>query len=186
MMDRGRSCAGRPRLMDKARNVALIAGIVLTGCARPVPPSTTAASPGPCPITHAVQPAAVPQPVVDFMDGGMQLPAGMTPPPLATMFGNDAVWVDINGDGRLAVAPAPDGTLGVKFPTYRLASGSLVVTAERLDGPAGQPAVSVPEGYGSSGFQAVGIDFPSAGCWRITERLGSVTLAFVLLVSSSK
>jgi hypothetical protein len=138
-----------------------------------------------CPITRPVQPDAVPSAVVEFMDAGMQLPAGITPPPLVNMYGDESIWVDMSGDGRVAVTPAPDGTLGVKFPSYRLAEGSLSVSAERIDGPSEQPVISVPGGYGSSGFQAVGIDFPSAGCWSVNERLGSDDLTFVVLIMST-
>ena len=68
----------------------------------------------------------------------MILPAGMTPPPLRTFYGNDALWVNLGtSDGTLPGVPEPGGHLGAKFGTYRLVEGKLTVSARRLDGPSG-------------------------------------------------
>lgn len=139
---------------------------------------------GACPLTQALPTTSVPLPVAAFMMGGAVMSAGLTPRPLKTMYGNDAIWVDLgSSDGRIVGVADPGGRLGAIFGTYRLFAGALTVSAERLDGPSGDVVVSVPDGYGSAGFQVVGIDFPSAGCWRITERVAGWQLQFVVSVA---
>ncbi len=161
--------------------------IALAGCSStPTPPGlSTTGTPGvsTCAITVAAAPDAVPTPVAEFMIGGMILPADMTPAPLRTMYGNDALWVDLGTiDGTLVGVAEPNGHLGAKFGTYRLIDGSLTIRARRLDGPSGDVSASVPEGYGPSGFQSVGISFPSTGCWSVTETVAGRDLVFVVRV----
>jgi hypothetical protein len=75
-----------------------------------------------------------------------------------------------------------DGSIGWKFGWWRVASGSLMITGRRLDadGPALRSAV--PDGYGTSGFQASGVYFPTEGCWEVSGSLGASTLTFVTFV----
>ena len=40
----------------------------------------------------------------------------------------------------------------------------------------------LPEGYGTVGFQASGVDFPTEGCWEVTGAVGDATLTFVMFV----
>jgi hypothetical protein len=40
----------------------------------------------------------------------------------------------------------------------------------------------VPDGYGDTGFQASGVDFPTEGCWEVTGALPTTRLRFVTLV----
>jgi hypothetical protein len=118
----------------------------------------------------------------------MILPAGMTPPPLRTMYGNGALWVDLGtSDGTLPGVAEPGGRLGAKFPTYRLIDGTVTVSARRLDGPSGNVSTSAdPQGYyGASGFLPVGADFPSPGCWSVTETVSGRDLVFVVRLVSS-
>ena len=75
-----------------------------------------------------------------------------------------------------------DGTLGVKVGWYRYGRGKLTITATRLDKPARVKRTSVPSGYGPTGFQASGIDFPSEGCWRVTATVGHSHLSYVTAV----
>jgi hypothetical protein len=119
------------------------------------------------------------------MEGGMTLPSGMTPPPLH-MYGNDALWAELGtGDGTLEVAEGSNGLLPAKFPTYRLVNGSLTVRTRRLDGPSDGARVDVPGGYGTDGFQAVGVSFPAPGCWSISETVAGQTLSFVVRVAAA-
>ena len=75
----------------------------------------------------------------------------------------------------------PDGRLGMKFGWYRLTSGFLTITGRRLDAPA-PPASGLTSGYGLTGFNASGVNFPTEGCWQVTGRVGRVTLTFVTFV----
>ena len=76
----------------------------------------------------------------------------------------------------------PDGAFGVKVGWYRYGRGKLTITATRLDKPGRVIRTSVPSGYGSTGFQASGIDFPSAGCWKVTGTVGQSHLTYVTVV----
>jgi hypothetical protein len=74
-----------------------------------------------------------------------------------------------------------DGSIRQKFGWYRVAEGVLTVTGRRLDGAARPVAATVPDGYGSSGFQASDVVFPTQGCWEITGTVGDATLSFATL-----
>jgi hypothetical protein len=91
------------------------------------------------------------------------------------MYGNDALWVTIPTDGITR-------TLDLKIPAVRLVAGSLTGSATRLDASAPPGEVIVLDGYGSIGFQASGVRFPTPGCWEITHQLAGRQLRFVLWV----
>jgi hypothetical protein len=118
------------------------------------------------------------------------VPRSSPPPALdaagpAHYFGNADLWVELWPDGVIDVDPrqvTSTGSLDVKFPWWREVSGTLVITAHRLDGPTGRVVADVPQGYGATGFQATGVLFPTAGCWEITGRVGNAALTFVALV----
>lgn len=78
----------------------------------------------------------------------------------------------------------PDGGASMKVWMYRddSAKGHLTITGRRLDGAAPPLTAIVPEGYGSVGCQATGIDFPTPGCWQVTVHSGRAALTFVTLV----
>ncbi len=76
----------------------------------------------------------------------------------------------------------PDGSLGVKVGWYRYGRGRIRIAATRLDKPGRVIRTSVPSGYGSTGFQASGIYFPSAGCWKVTATVGRSHLTYVTVV----
>lgn len=104
----------------------------------------------------------------------------------AVAFGNNDLWVGglgeggvIRGDSRFVES---DGSIGWKLGWWRIASGTLTITGRRLDAQGPPPRVSVPDGYGSSGFQASGVYFPSEGCWEITGSVGGSELTFVTFV----
>ena len=89
------------------------------------------------------------------------------------MYGNDAMWVTVPRDAQL----------DTKMPTVRLISGTLSASARRLDSPAPPAEFHIPDGYGPIGFQAVGVRFPTPGCWEVTQRLADRQLRFTLLVA---
>lgn len=104
----------------------------------------------------------------------------------ASAFGSDALWVGGLGENGVILADRefvnPDGSIGWKFGWYRFASGMLSITGQRLDAAAPPLRASIPAGYGSSGFQASGVDFPTEGCWEVTGSLDSTSLTFVAFV----
>ena len=117
-------------------------------------------------------------------------PNGSNPPGVAAsesggIHGNGRLWVSIAYDG---VIPAgkntlrSDGSIGTKFPWWRGDFGELKIAGVRLDGVAPPLRADVPSGYGTTGFQASGIDFPTVGCWEVTGRAGLAVLTFVVLV----
>lgn len=75
-----------------------------------------------------------------------------------------------------------DGSLSTKFGWWRVTPGTLTISGRRLDAPAPPLRADVPECYGSSGFQASGVFFPTAGCWEITGTVDDATLSFVTFV----
>jgi len=116
------------------------------------------------------------------------IPNGSTPPgelPSADHHGNGAIWVGLWPDGVLDPEPEweqPDGSISMKFMWWRGVEGRLTITGVRLDGPAPPLRSRVPNGYGTIGFQASGIFFPTPGCWEVTGTVGTASLRFVLLV----
>jgi hypothetical protein len=100
--------------------------------------------------------------------------------------GNGQLWVGgLSENGVIVVGPdsvEPGGSIGVKFGWYRVTPGLLTITGRRLDGSAPPPRASVPDGYGTAGFQASGVSFPTRGCWEITGTVDSITLTFVTFV----
>jgi hypothetical protein len=144
--------------------------------------STTAASPSRpvtladarrCPVTaprSVGPPGALPD---DFFGWG-------------SSHGNDKLWVGgLWPHGVINAGPefvAQDGTVGMKFGWWRAAAGKLQITGRRLDAPAPPARAHVPDGYGDTGFQASGVDFPTEGCWEVTGTLPTTRLTFVTFV----
>ena len=171
--------------------ILLLAATVAAGDAvtvRRAPAPTSAALPPPpgCPVTR---------------------PNGRTPPgerPSRGHHGNDALWTALWPAGQVVFAPGgpgsvePDGSLAMKWPWWwdTGVRASLSVQGRRLDAPAPPLRATTPDGrrldlpppdvppfvYPTSGFQATGLIFPSAGCWEVTAQVGEVSLTFVTLV----
>ncbi|MBA3779194.1 MAG: hypothetical protein H0X16_07850 [Chloroflexi bacterium] len=101
-------------------------------------------------------------------------------------FGNNDLWVGGLGDGGVILADSrfvkSDGSIGWKFGWWRIVSGTLTITGRRLDAHGPPPRASVPDGYGSRGFQATGVYFPTEGCWEVTGTVGGSELTFVTFV----
>jgi hypothetical protein len=136
---------------------------------------------------------------------------GSTPPGESSTpdsHGNGELWALLNRDGRFVVAPEsapeylgsggeiavdgvllPDGSVGIKAPWWRGPGvrGRIRLQARRLDAHA--PAVDRTinrSGYGLTGFQAMGLELPTTGCWRITGSAGTARLTFVTLVERAR
>lgn len=118
-------------------------------------------------------------------------PAQPQPVPWITSFvGNRAIWVGLPADSTLHPDPGANSPIAVKFPWWRLKPGLLSITARRLDGPSGGFHGIAGGGYGDRGFNPSELDFPAAGCWKVTGTLvdGAVSvgaLSVTLRVTSS-
>jgi hypothetical protein len=171
----------------------LLAASALSGCggdqpARPAGvPATTAASAAaaspPRPVTMA---DANRCPVTQPRSGG---PPGVSPDDFfgwGSSHGNGKLWVGgLWPGGVINAGPefvARDGSVGMKFGWWRAATGMLQLTGRRLDGPAPPARANVPEGYGDTGFQPSGVDFPAEGCWEVTGALPTTRLTVVTFV----
>lgn len=143
------------------------------GCARYTPQVTMADAKG-CPVT-------LPRP--------FRPPAGVSPDALfgsGSSYGNGKLWVGgLWPKGVIVATPElieRDGSVGMKFGWWRQVSGPLSITGRWLDGPAPPLRADVPSGYGTTGFQASGVRFPTEGCWELTVKVGTNTLTFVTFV----
>jgi hypothetical protein len=100
------------------------------------------------------------------------------------LYGNDALIVLLPNDGILRASdPARGLQGGVKFAWWRIARGELAITTRRLDATTAPQAADVPSGYGDTGFQVSGLNFPEAGCWQVSGTVGAKTLTFVVNVA---
>jgi hypothetical protein len=74
------------------------------------------------------------------------------------------------------------GSEGVKVGWFRPAGADLQITGERLDASSPPLDAHVPCCYPTR-FQATGLIFPEAGCWRVTATAEDKVLSFILLVN---
>jgi hypothetical protein len=76
---------------------------------------------------------------------------------------------------------AQDGSVGMKFGWCGRPPASCRSPAGGWTPPPRRRA-HVPDGYGDTGFQASGVDFPTEGCWEVTGTLPTTRLTFVTFV----
>ena len=126
---------------------------------------------GSCPVPRPASSEAVPQEVIDIIAAGASVPLKRAD--FQSWYGNDVLWVYLYLQGARR---------SEKFPWVRLGRGSLTITGHRIDAEAAPAVGQVPQGYGDTGFQASGIDFPTAGCWEVTGQLAAKPLRFVVKV----
>jgi hypothetical protein len=113
------------------------------------------------------------------------------PVPWITSFvGNQTLWVGLPGDSTLHPSAGSGRPITVKFPWWRLKPGLLTITGRRLDGPSAGFRGIAAGGYGDRGFNPSELDFPAAGCWKVTGKLADSSLSvgslsFTLRVASS-
>ena len=135
------------------------------------PPTAIAPGIANCPLT---QPGPAPAEIGDQLFGS------------GRAWGNDDLWVGGLGEGGVIdaalVSVADDGSVGWKLGWWRSVRGSLEISGRRLDAEAPPLRARVPDGYGSIGFQASGVSFPTEGCWEVTGRVGEAQLTFVTYV----
>jgi hypothetical protein len=160
----------------------LIAGLALgvgssstvdQGASRPgmatVPPIAILAG---CPVTL---PGPAPEAFADRLFGA------------GAAVGDDDLWVGGLGEGGVIRVDRrmihPDGSIGWKLGWWRITPGMLTIAGRRLDIPAPPLRGQVPTGYGSSGFQASGVLFPSEGCWEVTGTVADASLTFVVFLT---
>lgn len=124
-----------------------------------------------CPVT---QPGKAPADIGDRLFGS------------SAAFGNNDLWVGGLGEDGVILADSrfveSDGSIGWKFGWWRIVSGTLAITGRQLDAHGPPPRASVPDGYGSQGFQASSVYFPTEGCWEVTGTVGGSELTFVTFV----
>jgi hypothetical protein len=114
--------------------------------------------------------------------------ARYTAPPAGGNHGNEALVTSLWPEGKVVFEPGgpgfvlEDGSLLMKWFWWRRLSGQLVIEGRRLDGSAGPLGARIPKGYGTTGFQATALIFPTPGCWEVTGRVGRRNLTFVTLV----
>lgn len=178
-----------PHRLMAATALAAAVSMALLGCTGGPARTATSAAPAATPTRQPARPVTL----ADARHCPVTIghPVSSTKPWRESLFG----WSSAYGNGSLWVGGlwpkgiviiSPDnidqgGSLGMKFGWYRLTSGFLTITGQRLDAPA--PAASgLASGYGLTGFDASGVNFPTEGCWRVTGRVGRVTLSFVTFV----
>lgn len=144
-----------------------------------------------CPVTtNADGDPGLPQYVIPgTRQGGPGTPPATVYPTPDDFFGENGLWVGLWPAGVVRVDArsnyvTSDGGVSMKFWMYRddAAKGHITISGRRLDGAAPPLTGGVPSDYGSVGFQATGIDFPTPGCWEVTVHSGNAALTFVTLV----
>jgi hypothetical protein len=109
-------------------------------------------------------------------------------------YGNRHLGVAMWQRGRIAASRGgqtwgqlrPDGSIWVKLGWWRAVPGRLHIQGERLDEAAPPLRAFIPAGYGSRGFQATGLVFPTPGCWRVVGSLSGHELEFVVRVTKRR
>lgn len=90
-------------------------------------------------------------------------------------------WI-INNDRTIWAADQPYvANRAVNTVWMRPANTQLTIAGRRLDGDATQLQAGPAAPY-STGYIAIGLTFPTAGCWEVTATAGSSTLTFITRV----
>jgi hypothetical protein len=148
--------------------------VTLSGCSGGEAAVLLSRANEPCAVT--VPEGAAPRGQPSFNHGGNGLWADLWWPQGTILAGPDE-------NGAVAATIEPDGSIAAKLGWWRDAAGKLRIEGRRLDVDAAPLRATVPDGYGRTGFQAMGLDFPTEGCWRVTGRVGRADLTFVVLVA---
>jgi len=86
-----------------------------------------------------------------------------------------AWWTD---DEEYPLRPSEDG---IKVGWFRPAGAELKINGQRLDGEAPPLEAVIPCCYPTQ-FQAMGLVFPTEGCWEVTAKAAESVLSFVVRV----
>jgi hypothetical protein len=136
----------------------------------------------PCPVTTPPPVAITPPPTAGT---GPNATLTFRAAPGSFLYGNDVLIVLLPNDGTFHPSDSVRGLAGgVKLGWWRIAHGDLTITTRRLDAASTPLPADVPSGYGDVGFQATGVNFPSAGCWQVVGSVAGKTLEFVVDVAS--
>ena len=163
------------------RWLALLLFVGAAGCGPAVVGARSATPSAGCPVTTPPPVVMTPPPT-----------AGVGPNPSLTfragsdsfLYGNDGLIVLLPNDGTFRPSDAQRGLPGgIKLGWWRIAHGDLTITTRRLDAVSTPLPADVPSGYGDVGFQATGVNFPTAGCWQVVGAVGGQTLTFVVRVA---
>ena len=93
----------------------------------------------------------------------------------------DGPWI-INDDQTIWAADQPYVANRVVNTVWmRPANTPLTIAGRRLDGDAPQLQAR-PAAPFETGYIAIGLTFPAAGCWEVTATAGSSTLSFITKV----
>ncbi|HEX6510634.1 MAG TPA: hypothetical protein VF221_23645 [Chloroflexota bacterium] len=146
---------------------AVVFGYSPTGATTAVVAQTT------CAVTQP-DPAAVPPASID----PSEQPAGLN----WRWYGNRFIWTQLPPNSTVLVPQGPRHLASVKFPWWRIRSGTLSIRGHPVGASGPRLSARIPAGYGSSGFQSTGINFPSYGCWRVIGSVRGKSISFVLQV----
>lgn len=177
--------------MSKFVRFTLLAYILvtLTACASvsAAEPATSTVAVPPTPV-----PTQLPSPTPQSLAA---LPAGAACPVTATQLGEPpkdpnsdpfgyGPWF-INADQTMWAGWNPTqwtaSSDGNKTVWIRPAGTDLQITGHRLDGDSAPLKAEIPCCY-PTGFQIVGLYFPTAGCWQVTATSGPSQLEFVIQI----
>ena len=91
------------------------------------------------------------------------------------------IWAGPVPDGGWVSGGMPGAVGGNKTYWVRPQGSQLVITGRRLDGDASPVHAHIPCCY-PTGFQIVGLYFPTDGCWEVHAKAGDSELRFVTKV----
>jgi hypothetical protein len=155
--------------------IVVLAGLVLTGCtaagSAAEVQATEEAAANACPVTEPV----LATPPDD--------PAVMNDPAPGYYYLNEdrTIWAaagwTVEGDEHRWHA----GKDGNKVGWFRPEGAQMEVTGRRLDAEAAPLTAEIPCCYPTQ-FQAMGLIFPTEGCWEVTAKAGGSEIRFVVEV----
>lgn len=129
-----------------------------------------------CPVSHTNPSARPPSRIPSSMN------SIVTPVfPTWRWYGNRYLWTQLPPSGTVAMDENE-----VKFPWWRLRAGRLTITGHPLGALKPRMTAIIGPGYGSIGFQATGLLFPSPGCWRVSGHVRGKGLSFVIRVTGPR
>lgn len=116
-------------------------------------------------------------------------PPGLAPSP--RWHTNGFLWTGLPEDGVFSRGNmAPDGSIWTKWIWFAAGvDGEFRVRLERLDAPSApvvaQTVRGWAEGFRGTASWAARVGFTNPGCWRITGRVGDISLSYVVKVVAS-
>lgn len=139
-----------------------------------------------CPVTAPTEAGHVPPVLTRLREGGQDH---------GGWYGKRRLWVNVWWAPVSRVPKGRSGGYPIKWGTFTLFDGKFTsrfgpptVRAERLDGPGtvrgstGGYAHASDASGSTHEFWPTGIEFPSRGCWMITESVGGTVVRFVVRV----